>query len=48
MLFRSHNPRVPRLPTPAAPIIEACPPTLAADNLWKQLRASPVAKDWKL
>jgi phospholipase C len=46
--FRRPNPHVPRLPTPAAPIITTCPPVLAEDNIWKQLRASPVARDWKL
>jgi phospholipase C len=46
--FRHHDPRVPRLPLLPDPIIEACPPAFGADNLWKQLRASPVAKDWKL
>jgi phospholipase C len=46
--FRRHNPHVPRLPTPVAPVIEACPPQFAGDRLWKQLRESPVAKDWKL
>jgi phospholipase C len=46
--FRRHNPRVPELPTPTAPVIEACPPAFAGDQLWKQLRESPVAKDWKL
>jgi phospholipase C len=46
--FRHHNPHVPRLPTPVAPVIEACPPQFAGDRLWKQLRESPLAKDWKL
>ncbi len=46
--FRRHNPHVPRLPTPVAPVIEACPPQFVGDQLWKQLRESPVAKDWKL
>jgi phospholipase C len=46
--FRRHSPHVPRLPTPVAPVVEACPPQFAGDRLWKQLRESPVAKDWKL
>jgi phospholipase C len=46
--FRRHNPHVPRLPTPVAPVIEACPPAFAGDQLWKQLRESPMAKGWKL
>jgi phospholipase C len=46
--FRRHDPRVPRLPTSVAPVIEACPPAFGPDNLWKHLRASPLAKDWKL
>jgi phospholipase C len=46
--FRHHDPRVPNLPVLPDPIIEACPPAFGADNLWRQLRASPVAKDWKL
>jgi phospholipase C len=46
--FGRHNPRVPRLPTPVAPVIEACAPAFGPDTLWKQLRESPVAKDWKL
>jgi phospholipase C len=46
--FRHFDPRVPRLPTPAFPIIQACPPALRADDQWQMLRRSPVVKDWNL
>jgi phospholipase C len=46
--FQGHDPHVPRLPTPVAPVIEACPPAFVGDRLWKQLRESPMAKDWRL
>jgi phospholipase C len=46
--FRNHDPRVPRLPTPVAPILAACPPSLVArDDLWVQLRASPLMQGWR-
>jgi phospholipase C len=46
--FRNHNPRVPELPRPIAPVVAPCAPAFAGDRLWKSLRESPVAKDWKL
>jgi phospholipase C len=46
--FRRHDPRVPKLPTPIAPVVGACPPELRANDLWVRLRASPVARNWKL
>ena len=47
--FRHHDARVPNLPLLVDPVITACPPSLVArDDLWEKLRASPVARDWKL
>lgn len=46
--FAHHDPRVPELPRPTAPVIAMCPPRLATDNVWHQLRASPLASGWKL
>jgi phospholipase C len=40
---------VPRLPTPVAPIITACPPMLRSpDDQWQQLRRSPLLSGWRL
>jgi phospholipase C len=47
--FRHHNAVVPRLPTPAPPIITACPPMLRSpDDQWAQLRRSPLLSGWRL
>jgi phospholipase C len=46
--FRNVDPRVPRLPTPVPPLLTLCPPALAEDNQWKQLRDAPVARNWRL
>jgi phospholipase C len=52
--FRAHNPIVPRLPTPVAPVAGACvtantfvaAPLRAADDQWEQLRRSPLMTGW--
>jgi phospholipase C len=47
--FRRHNPRVPHLPSPTAPVIEACatPAAKRDDHQWAQLMASPLARGWR-
>jgi phospholipase C len=48
--FRHHDPRVPSLPRPIAPILDACGPAITkrdASDQWVQLRESPVARGWK-
>jgi phospholipase C len=46
--FRRPDPRVPALPRPSPPVPTPCLPLQATDNLWKQLRASPMARSWRL
>lgn len=45
--FRRHNPRVPRLPTPLPPVLTACA-LKREDHQWAQLKASPLARAWRL
>jgi len=47
--FRRHDAVVPRLPTPIAPVIEACAANLRPEtDQWLQLRRSPLMRDWQL
>jgi phospholipase C len=47
--FRRPNPRVPDLPLLLPPLITPCaPPLQLVPDQWRQLRASPIARDWLL